>query len=612
MTQETLKVTIEKGFKIDYYPVSEDLTLELPPLTVLTGINGSGKTNFLRQFEGVDNFVFNGQDIKFTNDMTTGLLNVDSEWAVYFDSRDLVPDQVSSDMLDPRYNLADEYKHFNQYRDFYKDIFNEFSEDINSSDLYIDDGNKKYTGDNINHLLEKHEIDDLDDKLYMNNVQLIFRYIKKEDIMSVTKEEYYEYSKNLNIPNIAIFQTPLNILSGEYLIKKRDFMRDETNRLLDDNTNPKEVFSKEILTQKFVELHGEPIWEKIHNELEESDVFDFNILPPKIDNPEDVVELDWNKNPIHMYYKNNPDVPIDLRNLSSGEKTLFAIFMGIYNILNGNTPSMIILDEPDAHLHPSMCKKFMEMIDEFFIKKGIRVIITTHHPTTVAMVPEESLFVMNKHPKEPRIEKTTKEDALYVLSEGFCTLDDTLIFENIVRGNDTVNILTEGKNIAYIEQAIKILAPEIKDKVHVIPELVDKTSKDQLKKYSVFVGFMSKILKEANFLIVYDCDVKNDTKHTNSLKRIEEYKSDNVRSFMFDENEDYHEAAESGIENIIPKSKMPKGDCYTTNDNGNHYITSKQKSNLAEWIITQTDKETFKNFQPLINEIKQIIETPQK
>jgi hypothetical protein len=49
-------------------------------------------------------------------------------------------------------------------------------------------------------------------------------------------------------------------------------------------------------------------------------------------------------------------------------------------------------------------------------EKGVRVIITTHSPSTVALANEENLFVVNK--TGVRIEKTTKDKALKILTSG--------------------------------------------------------------------------------------------------------------------------------------------------------------------------------------------------
>jgi hypothetical protein len=75
------------------------------------------------------------------------------------------------------------------------------------------------------------------------------------------------------------------------------------------------------------------------------------------------------------------------------------------------------MDEPDASLHPSMSKQFLNVIQKVFVEeKGVKVIITTHSPSTVALAPEETLFIVNK--TGIRIEKSTKDKALKILTSG--------------------------------------------------------------------------------------------------------------------------------------------------------------------------------------------------
>ena len=89
---------------------------------------------------------------------------------------------------------------------------------------------------------------------------------------------------------------------------------------------------------------------------------------------------------------------------------------------------VIILDEPDAHLHPEMSNILIKALNETFVKKiGIKVIITTHSPMTVALAPEESIFQLNNHP-ETFLKKISKDDALKNLTNGLPSL--TIDYEN--------------------------------------------------------------------------------------------------------------------------------------------------------------------------------------
>ena len=67
--------------------------------------------------------------------------------------------------------------------------------------------------------------------------------------------------------------------------------------------------------------------------------------------------------------------------LSSGELSFVMIIFGLYwyDLENG----LMIIDEPELHLHPQMQKKFMEMIDELSQHFKMQFIIATHSPVMI-------------------------------------------------------------------------------------------------------------------------------------------------------------------------------------------------------------------------------------
>ena len=119
---------------------------------------------------------------------------------------------------------------------------------------------------------------------------------------------------------------------------------------------------------------------------------------------------------------------IKFDDLSSGEKILMSLALAVYNSSSGGRfPKALLLDEPDAFLHPSLIKSFLDVIENVFIKeKNIKIIITTHSPSTVGLCEESSLFIMNKTGN--RIEKATKDKALKVLTAGVPAL--SINYEN--------------------------------------------------------------------------------------------------------------------------------------------------------------------------------------
>lgn len=110
---------------------------------------------------------------------------------------------------------------------------------------------------------------------------------------------------------------------------------------------------------------------------------------------------------------------INFSDLSSGEKVLLSLVFYLYNSQEKKVfPKLLLLDEPDAHLHPSMSQQFLNVIKNVLVDKfGVKVIMTTHSPSTVMLAPSESIYEMSI--VEPRIKKAqSKNQAVSLLTSG--------------------------------------------------------------------------------------------------------------------------------------------------------------------------------------------------
>ena len=108
---------------------------------------------------------------------------------------------------------------------------------------------------------------------------------------------------------------------------------------------------------------------------------------------------------------------------------------------------ILLLDEIDSHLHPTFCKSLITIIEKFIVPKGIKVIMATHSPATIAYANEESLFLMNMPNEEPRIEKISKKEALDKLSDGLFSIydsDNLKLTTNIFQAKEKNILLCEG------------------------------------------------------------------------------------------------------------------------------------------------------------------------
>lgn len=127
--------------------------------------------------------------------------------------------------------------------------------------------------------------------------------------------------------------------------------------------------------------------------------------------------------------------PMDL---SSGEKILLGLVLWLYNSQHHRRfPKLLLLDEPDAHLHPSMSRHLLSVIREVLVERyNVRVIMTTHSPSTVALAPPDSVFEMSR--QMPRIVASPSQSAsIGLLTAGLVTVSPATRYV-LVEDNDDV------------------------------------------------------------------------------------------------------------------------------------------------------------------------------
>ena len=117
---------------------------------------------------------------------------------------------------------------------------------------------------------------------------------------------------------------------------------------------------------------------------------------------------------------------VTLGELSAGEKTLMAVAMSLYaGSRLGEAvelPRLLLLDEADASLHRAMVASLLQVLGSVFVERSnVRVIMTTHSPSTVALAPAEALYTIHRTSK-PRLRRTDRDEALKALTVGVPTL----------------------------------------------------------------------------------------------------------------------------------------------------------------------------------------------
>lgn len=411
--------------------------IELPNLVVLTGVNGAGKSHLL---EAIENGCVQIDDIK--QDEETKPIR-------RFDWTNLVPQE--SIAVTPSQIAQERYQYWQEIVSGIEGVLNDNDYSLNK--YKIGKLNKlssrklvTLSNENISRFLNESEpVDDaygdvydvffnFEEDIIKTNDELIYKFtnrnkdIDKKQLVNLLQEkssrllitfEEQDFYGNfpVNWVPIDIFQQSFSRLFSEY----QSNWLDNQSKLL-TSSDSEEKPEGYLLPKEFVDKYGEKPWDFVNKVLETANI-DF-----KIDKlPE---------------YKGSPYVPIltdrtrgtevKFTDLSSGEKVLMSFALCLYYARDRrqlvNYPKILLFDEIDAPLHPSMTQSLLRIIREVLIDRHqIKVVLTTHSASTVALSDEESIFVMYKDSNR-RLQKVGKDEALSILTNGVPTL--SINYEN--------------------------------------------------------------------------------------------------------------------------------------------------------------------------------------
>ncbi len=334
-----------------YKSIDEVTWLDIPPFAVLTGLNGSGKTQFLQVLA-----------YKFSS----------ARHQQYPDLRAMLF-KVTGDSIGP---------HEIAYLPNAENAFRVDSTNIGS----IHQAKRQF----LERLGQQNTINDIETLILRERIQRQFgiqigHQVTQQNIESLPDDfmymlEYSEVSAGLS-----------HVFVG-YQIQRAE-------RLMDRQSE------EEILKEL-----GRPPWEFVNEALTSAE-FGYQIIPPS-----NKLMKDYQ---VKVVAPTGSSTPLDLNDLSSGEKTILRTILWFYNTKHNNIfPKLFLLDEPDAHLHPSMTRQFIDVLKNLLVDQyNVRVILTTHSPSTVALAPEESLFIMSRG--QPRIRRpASKAEAIGLLTSG--------------------------------------------------------------------------------------------------------------------------------------------------------------------------------------------------
>lgn len=95
------------------------------------------------------------------------------------------------------------------------------------------------------------------------------------------------------------------------------------------------------------------------------------------------------------------------RNLSSGQKIVLSILAKIVEHIEPK--SIVIVDEPETHLHPSLMAAFMHSLSSILTKYDSYAIIATHSPVILQETPSRFVQVLSGTMSRPVVKRLSLE-----------------------------------------------------------------------------------------------------------------------------------------------------------------------------------------------------------
>lgn len=455
------------------YKSLNPFTIELPQFSIITGVNGAGKTHLLTSIYTKQlNLTENGKTLEHINYVSNTTLAPNNSVIA---TRNIL--NQNADKLWQSYDNYIKMHHGNADR--------KLTSFISDKQFSI-----------IKNIAKRSNVE-----LYSLTADIFYKYYPLED----------------GLEHQHIFHQNLSTLFKRYSDK---FRENKLNKFLQEVEKLDNVTF--LSSEHFIDLYGPAPWDMVNRIIKEANL-DYAINSPSTNHPDAPFEL--------KLISTVSNAEVNFTDLSSGEKVLMSLVLALYNsTIDIPFPEVLLMDEPDASLHPTMAKQFLDIIENVIVKeKGVKVVLTTHSPSTVALAKEETLFVVNKTGEQ--IEKTTKDKALKILTAGIPSF--SVNYEN------RRQIFVESEyDVIFYEQIYQILSKYLVPEISLtfIASGESRTDKNGMKISNCGqVMNIAKALREAGNKFVWgivDYDGKNQS--AAYIKVLGEGKRYSIENYLFD------------------------------------------------------------------------------
>lgn len=454
--------------KLENIGIIHNAEIEIDSISILTGINGSGKSTIGKTFYS----------------MATAL-NIMDETSLNFNRYESILRELN---IFRRYintnNQYEVYEELTQYISMYQRNLREYKYLISSDDYYIEPQNTKAIETQLDNIIDEImskyflilENMDKEDMKYFRYKDRIEKINEKRELKSdsnIIKEKIViemlqeEFSNNL-VSNFPGIKTSKIEFSDKKENEIRVFIKNgetpEVNiRLTNIYTNSFYIDNPFVLDYRNALFSGRPlgmsyrgmdvIKEKGHNEqllrslmkdnrFDEVNYFEEVFLDKAIkDIFSSVLKGNIKSNGKDFeFYGENMENPIALENMSSGLKSFSILYLLLKKGLLSNC-DLLILDEPETNLHPEWQLKLANLIVMLSEEFQIKILIASHSPYFIEAIELYSL----KYNKSNQIRYYSSE----INEKGMVNINQVLNSELIKVYDQLYGPLSELEKIRY-------------------------------------------------------------------------------------------------------------------------------------------------------------------
>lgn len=366
--------------KLQNIGIIEDATIDIDGITLIAGQNDTGKSTVgkvlyaLTRGINIDENRFNYSKVEFINNKFRAIRNLLSRTRAENENDKTIQDKFIKEYENNEYSyISRRSKHSIQALDLEK-----LEEELVSISLIFFDFSNETVKKQLNNL-----IDDIRTRIFLDiNDEKVLKYeletFFKIDFGNQIKGRFNDKESIIKIEGIKeseiSFKNEIEILN----IEKNSFFYDDV------------IFieSPLLLEQRTFFFNNRPLYDKneylnskIHKEEEIKDIFsdDSNKIDSFLTEINSLINGIFDFDDLGRLVFNKKETDFDLINVATGIKT-FGILQLLLQKGEISANSLLIIDEPEVHLHPTWQVKFAEILVKLSKELNIQMVLTSHSP----------------------------------------------------------------------------------------------------------------------------------------------------------------------------------------------------------------------------------------